>query len=183
MLSVWHCLKCVVAICYCMLVIQTFWKLINLIKNFASPMWGEIIKCKVTSSDFMGVSWKKEVTVRINIRNYVCVCRKEEIFTFHYVSECHNLVMKSEEADFSAVIQCCHPKFCHLFSLLRSLCSLNPIVMYQLLYRRSYLGTGWWNTSFSALKIARIFSRNLSTCVLKFIYSWNCILYGRNQKM
>ena len=80
--------------------------------------------------------------------------------------------MKSEEAAFSALTHCCCRKCCPLFSLLRSLCSLHPrfVVMYQLLYRRSYLRTGWWNTLFPHIKIALIYNRNPSTCVINYIF-------------
>ena len=57
------------------------------------------------------------------------------------------------------------------------------VVMYQCRYRRSCLRTGWLNTSFSPLRIARIYTRNLITDVLKVTASWNCILYGTNQKI
>jgi hypothetical protein len=93
--------------------------------------------------------------------------------------------MKSEEAIFSSIVHCCRPKCYHLFSLLLSLCSLHPkfVAVYQLLCRRSYLRAGWWHTtSFSSLKSAQIYNRNLSTCVLIFTSLSNCILCGRNQK-
>ena len=68
----------------------------------------------------------------------------------------------------SSLIHCCRPKCCHLFSLLCSLFSLHPrvVVRYHWLYRPSCLRTGWWKTSFSSLKIARVYNRNLITCVL-----------------
>lgn len=82
----------------------------------------------VTLPDFMGVSWKKIVSVKINeIYNYVCHCRKAEVFLFYYADKCTlRICSEAWRCSFSALRHCCRPKCYHLFSLLRCLCSLEP---------------------------------------------------------
>jgi hypothetical protein len=56
------------------------------------------------------------------------------------------------------------------------------VILYQTSYWCAYLMTGWWNTSFSPLKIGQIYNRNLSTCVLESLSLSDWILYRTLQK-
>ena len=103
------------------------------IRSFV-PAYGDLTKCFNTSAYKIQSPGKyPEESIRQERIN----------FTLHYISDCCALGMKYEEADFQ-LLYIADALNVVIFSLFCSLVSQNRrvVVMYKLLYRRSYLRAG-----------------------------------------